>query len=307
MRRQLAALAAVILPVSACGSLGTAHPAITKAQAEQVLANYQTVNNRANAALDGNLLATVETGAQLEMDRAGYLLRKAKKDDKYTPFTYAHPSYYIPRQDGFPRWFAVDATSSTGAGNSRHALLFTQDHAGAPWLLTADPFPSSPLTGINLDKDGYATAVSPRDTNAAVQPGKVAGAHAALLSTGTGGMAAGPYTSESRDALTKVEGELRKRGVTLTSDFAPDQQRSYALRTTGGGALVWYVIRQSERYDMVDPGTVSADGDLTGLVSGRVGHHLSSTALIQYLAVVPDHGDTQVIGTYRKAVQATTS
>jgi hypothetical protein len=38
-----------------------------------------------------------------------------------------------------------------------------------------------------------------------------------------------------------------------------------------------------------------------------VGHHLSSVALIQYLAVVPDHGDTQVIGTYRKAVQATTS
>jgi hypothetical protein len=307
MRRQLAALAAVILPVSACGSLGTAHPAITKTQAQQVLANYQTINNRANAALDGNLLATVETGAQLEMDRAGYLLRKVKKDDKYTPFTYAHPAFYIPRQDGFPRWFAVEATSSTKTGTTRHALLFAQDHAGAPWLLTADPFPSSPLTGINLDRDGYATAVSPHDTNAAVQPGKVADAHAALLSNGTGGMAAGPYTSESRDALTKVEGELRKRGVTLTSDFAPDQQRSYALRTTTGGALVWYVVRQSERYDMVDPGTIGADGDLTGLVSGRVGHHLSSTALIQYLAVVPDHGDTQVIGTYRKAVQATTS
>ena len=58
---------------------------------------------------------------------------------------------------------------------------------------------------------------------------------------------------------------------------------------------------------MVDPGTVGADGDLTGLVTARVGHHLSSTALIQYLAVVPDHGETRVIGTYRKAVQATTS
>lgn len=307
MRRQLAALAAVILPVSACASLGTAHPALTKTQAEQVLANYQAINNRANAALDRNLLATVETGSQLEMDRAGYLLRKAKKDDKYTPFTYAHPAFYIPRQDGYPRWFAVEATSTTKAGTTRHALLFTEDNAGAPWLLAADPFPSSPLTGINLDKNGFATAVSPHDTNAAVQPGKVAGAHAALLSSGTGGMAAGPYTSESRDALTRVEDELRKRGVTLTSDFAPGRQRSYALRTTGGGALVWYVIRQSERYDMATPGTIGADGDLAGLVSGRIGHHLDSTALIQYLAVVPDHGETQVIGTYRKAVQATTS
>jgi len=302
MRRQLAALTAVILPVSACGSLGTAHPALTKIQAEQVLANYQKVNNRANAELDGGLLATVETGAQLEMDRAGYRLRAVKKD-KYTPFTYSRPSYYIPRQDGFPKWFAINATS----GNTRHALLFVQDRQGGPWLLAADPFPSAPLTGVNLDKDGYATAVSPRDTDAAVQPGKVAVAHAATLSTGAGGMAAGPYTTGSRDVLTKIETELRKRGVTLTSDFAPDQQRSFALRTTGGGALVWYVVRQSERYDMVKAGMVGAEGDLTGLVSGRVGHHLSSTALIQYLAIVPDHGDTRVIGTYRKAVQATTS
>src|ERR1700741_2851020 len=119
MRRQLAALTAVILPVSACGSLGTAHPAITKSQAEQVLAHYQSVNNRANGTMDATLLATVETGAQLEMDRAGYRLRQAKKD-KYPPFTYSHPAYYIPRQDSFPKWFGVEATS----GQTRHALLF---------------------------------------------------------------------------------------------------------------------------------------------------------------------------------------
>jgi hypothetical protein len=302
MLRQLVVLTAVILPVSACGSLGSAHPALTKSQAEQILANYQSVNNRANGNLDSSLLATVETGAQLEMDRAGYRLRRVQKD-KYTPFTYSRPAFYIPRQDRFPKWFAVDATS----GNTRHALLFMQDHKGGPWLLAADPFPSAGLSGIALDKDGYATAVNPTDGDAAVEPRKVAGVHAATLSTGAAGMAPGPYTTQSRDALTKVEAELRKRGVTLTSDFAPDQQRSFALRTTGGGALVWYVVRQSERYDMVDPGTVSADGDLAGLVSGRVGHHLSSVALIQYLAVVPDRGNTRVIGTYRKAVQATTS
>jgi hypothetical protein len=302
MRRHLAALTAVILPLCACGHLGTARPAISKSQAEQVLANYQTINNRANAALDGNLLATIETGAQLEMDRAGYRLREAKKD-KYTPFTYSRPAYYIPRQDTFPKWFAVEATS----GSTRHALLFTQEHEGGPWLLAADPFPSSPLTGIALDKDGFATAVGPSDHDAALQPRKVASAHAATLSTGASGMAPGPFTTESRDALTRVQDELHKRGVTLISDFAPDQQRTYALRTTAGGALVWYVVRQSERYDMVDPGTVNTDGDLAGLVTGRVGHHLSSIALIQYLAVVPDHGQTQVIGTYRKAVQATTS
>ena len=56
-RRHLAVLAAVILPLSACGA---GSPALTKDQAEQALAHYQSVNNQANNGLDGTLLATVE-------------------------------------------------------------------------------------------------------------------------------------------------------------------------------------------------------------------------------------------------------
>jgi hypothetical protein len=302
MRRHLAALAAVILPLSACGSSSAEPPTLSKGQAQQVMANYQSVNNRANAALDGNLLATVETGAQLDMDRAAYLLRRAK-DEKYPAFTYSSPAYYIPRQSDFPKWFAVDATS----GKTRHALLFLQERSDSPWLLAADPFPTSALTDIELDKDGYATAVTLDDTHAAVEPGKVAGTHAAVLAHGATGMAAGPYTTGSRDALVKVQSGLQQRGVTLTADFVPDRQRAFALRTTGGGALVWYVLRQTETYNMSTAGEVGRGGDLTGLITGKVGHHLNTTALIQYLATVPDHGSPQVIGSYRKAVQATTS
>jgi hypothetical protein len=302
MRRHLAVLTAVLLPLSACGSSSAEPPTLSKGQAEQVLANYQSVNNRANSALDANLLGTVETGAQLDMDRAAYLLRRAKKE-KYSAFAYSAPSYYIPRQSDFPKWFAVDAMS----GKTRHALLFVQERSGAPWLLAADPFPTSPLSDIALDKDGYATAVTPGDTHAAVEPGKLAGTHAAVLARGATGMAAGPYTTESRDALVKVQSGLQRHGVTLTSNFAPDQQRAFALRTTGDGALVWYVLRQNEKYDMSTAGTVGRGGDLTGLINGEVGHHLNTTALIQYLATVPAHGSPQVIGSYRKAVQATTS
>jgi hypothetical protein len=301
MRRQLAVLAALTLPLSACGA-APAPPALTKAQAEQVLAHYQSVNNQANGNLDGDLLSTVETGAQLDMDRAAYLLRRAR-NDKYPAFTYSAPAYYIPRQSDFPKWFAVDTVS----GRTRHALLFVQDRSGGPWLLAGDPFPASGLTGIALDKDGYATAVTPDDTHAALAPEKVAGAHAATLTSGATGMAPGPYTTDSRNALVKVQTGLQRRGVTLTADFAPDRQRAYALRTTDGGALVWYVLRQTEKYDMNTAGAVGSGGDLTGLVNGRVGRHLDTTALIQYLATVPSHGSPQVIGSYRKAVQATTS
>lgn len=300
MRGHLIALTTVAAGLTACGPApGTAPPALTKAQAARVLAHYESVNNRANAALDGDLLGTVETGAQLDMDRAGYRLRRVTKA-RYAAFDYASPVYYIPRETGFPKWFAVDAVT----GATRHALLFVQERRGAPWLLTADPFPSAPLRDVVLDRDGYAAAVSLDDTHTALPPGRVAAAHAAALGQGASGMGTGPYTTGAHTALVKVEAALRRKGVTLDSRFVPDRQRAFALRTTGGGALVWYVVRQTESYAVPKAGLIGGGGDLTGLISGTVRHHLNTTALIQYLAVVPAHGAPRVIGTYRKAVQA---
>jgi len=120
-------------------------------------------------------------------------------------------------------------------------------------------------------------------------------------------MAPGPYTTSAHVALVKVQSGLKQHGVTLTPTFVPGGQQAFALRTTGGGALVWYVLRQTENYNVSKAGVIGTGGDLTGLVTTRIRHRLNTTALIQYLAVVPAHGKPQVIGTYRKAVQAAAS
>jgi hypothetical protein len=283
-------LTASLLALSACGSQpATTAPSLTKAQAAQVLARYQAVNNRANGGLDADLLGSVETGAQLEMDRADYKQHRATKE-KLRTFSYTAPTYYIPRQAGYPRWFAASATS----GRARHALVFTQERAGGPWLLAADPYPLE-QPGIALDKDGYATAVP---------PGSVPATHVATLNGGAKGMAPGPYTTGAHDALTKAQAALGQRGVRFSSRFAVDPQHAFALRTTDGGALVWYVLRQSERYDVPKSGLVGSGGEVAGLVNKRVRHSLSTTALVQYLTVVPPNGSPRVIGSYRKAVRA---
>jgi hypothetical protein len=295
MHRHVTVLTASLLALSACGSKpATTEPALTKAQAAQVLARYQTVNNRANGGLDADLLASVETGAQLDMDRADYRQHRATKE-KLRTFSYAAPTYYIPRQTGYPRWFAVSAMS----GRTRHALMFTQERAGGPWLLAADPYPFAALSGVELDKEGYATAVPPGEA-----PAKVAALHAATLNSGAKGMATGPYTTGTHDAMNKVHATLGQRGVRFTSQFAPEPQHVFALRTSGGGALVWYVLRQTERYDVPRSGLIGSGGEVAGLINKRVRHNLNTTALIQYLAVVPPHGSPQVIGSNRKAVRA---
>jgi hypothetical protein len=338
MRLQLAVLAALVLPLSSCGGSGSESPGgaaaaapLTKAQAQEILNGYQTTNNRANMALDAKLLASAETGAQLDMDTAGYKLRRAT-GQKFVEFTYSKPVFYIPRMPGFPRWFAVDAVSSgqrpsegSRSGQRvvppmtqqhRHALLFVQDKAGAPWRLAADPYPTGrSLSGIAVDSAGYATAVSPDDARLAVAPTKIGAAHAALLTkgpkaAGTTGIGAGLHTTQSYAALRKATGQFTRIGIGLTTQFAPSTAPVFALRTTDGGALVWYVLRQNESYASRKPGAVSVSGDLVGLApAGKVQKRLDTTVLIQYLSKVPakGKGPVEVIGTYRKAVQAAAS
>jgi hypothetical protein len=331
MRLRPAVLAALILGLSSCGGSGgertaaAAAPPLTLSGAQEVLGKYETTNNQANKTLDDKLLASAETSPQLDMDSAAYKLRRATKQ-KFTEFTYAKPAFYIPKLTSYPRWFAVGATSrASGTGSHRgsggrlaygqqHALLFLQDRSGAPWRLAADPYPTGkPLSGIAVDKDGYATAVPSADPQLALPPARIGAAHATLLTSGpkapgSGGIAAGPHTTQAYEALKTATGQFSKLGADLSSQFAPSTSPVFALRTTDGGAMVWYVLRQNERYTAKKPGAVNVTGDLVGLApAGKVKDRLETTVLIQYLSKVParDKGPVQVIGTYRKAVQAT--
>jgi hypothetical protein len=333
MRLRPAVLAAFIIPLSSCSGPGAGPggpspaPPLTLSEAREVLNKYEGTNNQANKVLDDKLLASAETGAQLDMDTAGYKLRRATRQ-RFTEFTYAKPAFFVPRLNAYPRWFAVGATSRAartgsrqGGGRQRasehqHALLFVQDKAGARWRLAADPFPTAgPLGGVAVDKNGYAASVPLGDKRLALAPSKVGAAHAALLTSGpkapaAAGIGPGPHTTQAYEALKRATGQFSRVGVGLTSLFAPSTAPVYALRTTDGGALVWYVLQQNERYTAKKPGAISITGDLVGLAPpGKVNGRLDTTVLVQYLSKVPpkDKGAVQVTGSYRKAVQAAAS
>jgi hypothetical protein len=290
-------------------------PALSKDQAAQVLERFVATANRAGRDLDDETLAAVEGAPQLTMDAAAYKLRRASKD-KPADVPYAKPTFYIPRLSGHPRWFAADVITGTGKDTLRHAMLFTQDKAGGPWLLTDDPYPTDAALGrVALDKDGYATALTPTATGLAMAPDRLAPAHAALLTAGpktpgAAGLAAGPKTTQAYDALRQAQDQLGKGGVSLTSRFAPDSSPVHALRTTDGGALVWYVVRQNEAYTAPKRGRLAVTGDLVGLApASSAKTRLDTTVLVQYLAAVPPKGKgpVAVTGMYRKAVEATGS
>ncbi|GAB2849053.1 hypothetical protein GCM10022221_55550 [Actinocorallia aurea] len=311
MRTAYTALA--VLPLilsSACGggaekaADADAPPALTLDQAKTVLSSYQTTSAKAAGSLNAALLTPVETGAQLEMDTAAYKLLKAN-DKKAQAVTYADPTYYIPRiAQGQSRWFAVDAQSGT---DTRHALLFVEEGDGA-WKLAADPQrkEATPLKGITLDDAGFAESAV---DGLALQPTELADAHAALLTNGpqaaeAAGLAAGPQTTDTYAMIQKIDTGLSQAKVDFSTTFAPAGTSAYALRTDDGGAFVWYVLRQEEKYK---GDKVPVAGDLVGLAPKGKVKNLTATTLIQYLATVPTSGDAQVTAVSRKAVEATSS
>jgi hypothetical protein len=283
-------------------------PALTKAQAQQVLASYTKGANHAGRRFSGKALRRVEADPQLSMDAAALKLRRAVRQ-RPPKLAFTSTTFYIPRLTGYPHWFAADAATGEGDRTLRHALLFTQAKAGAPWLLAADPYPTEPaLSKIALDPEGYATPVEPGVKDLAIAPAKLPQAHASLLTdgpkaSGASLLADGAKTSETYKALKKGEQTLAGRGVTLSSRFSPAPYKVFALRTKDRGAIVWYVLKQNEAYSAAKRGRLAVSGDLVGLAPARSAKtRMDTTVLVQYLATVPPKGRATVSGMYRKAV-----
>ncbi|MFD0685268.1 hypothetical protein [Actinomadura fibrosa] len=308
-----AVLAAVTAAAAGCagGSSASADPpALTKARAQQVLASFAAGANQAGPRLDRKKLPRIEANPQLKMDVASFKLRRAI-GQRPDPVAFTRPAFYIPRLHGYPHWFAADAVTGTGDRAVRHALLFTQTKPGAPWLLAADPYPQdAALSRIALDSDGYATAVDPGAKGLAITPARLPAAHAALLTRGPGApgastLAEGPRTHRAYRALRQGESTLAKQGVTLSSRFSTTSYAIHALRTRGGGALVWYVLKQNEAYSASQRGRLAVSGDLVGLAPATAAkNRMDTIVLVQYLATVPPKGRATVTGMYRKAVVA---
>ncbi|GGV09342.1 hypothetical protein GCM10010182_31070 [Actinomadura cremea] len=318
--RPRAVVAALALPcllggaAAGCGespsAASSAPPALSRAQAEQVLKSYTAAADGAGQKLNLRALTAIQSDPQLTMDAA--MFRKYRALRQRAPkLDLAKSTFLIPRMEGHPRWFVVGAGGGKGAGARPHAMLFTQEKAGGPWLLSADPAPGDgALSQVKLDDEGFAEPVAPDSGGLPVAPARLPQAHAALMTdgpdaSGAAALADGPTTGRAYQALRKVTESLAGQGVRLSSSFAPAAYRVHALRMKDGGALVWYAIKQHEAYSAAKRGSLAVSGDLVGLApAGSVRTRLKTTVLTQYLAVVPPDGRAMVAGVYRKAVAA---
>jgi hypothetical protein len=260
--------------------------ALTKADAERILARYWQVNNTANESRSDTLLKTVEAGSSYSMDAGTFQMDRVTDPAnrrQYTAFTAQNATYYLPRQPAgvYPRWFAARVTyanlaapqHSTGAGY----VLFTQAAKNAPWKNVLEPC-MLPGTGpgpfIETDSHGYAIAASASDeAGLSVMSAQIQEATAESLDSSSTTVKNPRNLADLRDEAY-FAGKL-PAGSTDTGKHSASG-RVFALKTAGGGVLAFYALTAQltlapppgQTFQVSIPGFYSSSQTLTSATIG---------------------------------------
>ncbi|MGW5132486.1 hypothetical protein [Streptomyces sp. NPDC004135] len=248
---------ALALTLTACGGTDDGKAAgadadaapqgvVTRAAAEKIADHYQEVNNKANAARDAKLLASVEAGQVHAMDKATYTLFETwpeKQRKAYVkPFTYEDRSYVIPRK-GTATWFAVQARSSEDKDNS---VLLVFDKVGGTYKMVLSLWTDGEPPKPAVDRHGLAEAVDPAAKVGRFAPSDLGAAYADLLATGGTkegkALAASTPVTEAKKTFQEADTKGTAEGMATKMFFPepPADPSTYALRTADGGVLALF-------------------------------------------------------------------
>jgi hypothetical protein len=248
-------LAAVGLLLSAqgCGttaSATTSSSGPSQASAMKVFDSYVTAAKVALADHNELLALSLTTSAEYSMMSAAFTTATASGAALPIPL-YGRPTLYVPKVTTFPQWFVATAPEHPATGGpSRTALMvFDRAYAGATWELAGSVLldAGAPGPGVATDRAGYATALSTADQTPKVRPDIVGPMHATVADDGpssaaTAAVAAGPQTTGLYAANAAIGRQATARHESYQWQMQGTSYPVFALRTTDGGALVFYTM-----------------------------------------------------------------
>jgi hypothetical protein len=206
-------------------------PAVSADESLKVLRDWTDRHNKAITSGDERLWRDTVTGA-LEAPVSARV-RTYGRLPKSAEITLANPVLYVPRQDkgGYPKWFGMAALERSGGKDQQVLGVFVKTDSKAGWRaghwLTFQGKPPQ----LAYDRQGYAIPASDRG---------LAAAHANYLAKGDeSALVPDAYSANAR---AKKQGDW----TTTPGEFQPGPGPSYALRTSDGGSLVWYGLKQEQ-------------------------------------------------------------
>ncbi|NUR85537.1 MAG: hypothetical protein HOY71_15770, partial [Nonomuraea sp.] len=115
---------------------------------------------------------------------------------------------------------------------------------------TAQLLPGQELPDIQLDPEGYATALTPDDKSVTISPQLMGPMHATVAEAGATGVTAGlispgALTTDVATQIAKARSDAKDSGYGYDSIFSQGDYPYYALRTRDGGALIQYALTRT--------------------------------------------------------------
>jgi hypothetical protein len=302
-----AATTATVLAATLSGCI-TVHgetavvPALSKAEAKQVLENFTEVNNKANKTLDAELNATIEAGALGAIDQAGLRARNEvhpEGNEDFQPLYLTDPRFLIPEQAGWPKSFVADAASNQGEG--RLYLVFQRHGIDEPWMATyLAVLDEEETPEFAFGEDGRVQDVpvgggpggEPDGAELRIRPGKVSTSYTSYLQQGGDDWGDGPYTSARRAQREKDAQQPDGRTEWADLPAKPPEFAPFALRTEDGGALVFFASHHHEKQTVPKGYTPKVKNPyVKALLKGEPEQSVTRVRMFQYAALVPSAAD----------------
>ncbi|WP_214107636.1 hypothetical protein [Acrocarpospora catenulata] len=232
---------------TAAPSPSPAPPALTLDEAAQAFRDHLAVDDVARVTGDERWALELARDGQDLITIAQYRGSRSKPPR----YTWGEPTLIVPRQNGrAPLWFAAVAERRAPGEDPRQALLvFVQQ--GGIWQNSFESLLETDLPEIELDPEGYATALDSRDESIAISPHLMGPLHATVAEEGSGGYASaliepGPHTTGYHDEIASLDKEFRRREVGYDSIFALAVGFPvFAIRTADGGGLLLYSLTRT--------------------------------------------------------------
>jgi hypothetical protein len=281
------------------GVTATAAPAVSQAEARQVLSHYVKVNNQANGARDTTLLGTVEDGAVYERDKAGFqqyvTMAKEARKALAKPFRYTEVHFQLPAR---APWFAAVARIDR---TERHDLLVFARRGGG-WKLTALVHLSESLPRKSKGPRGAAAVADAETRSGTLSPDELGDAFTDLYATGGAkeGARLARGTGPVRGALAvhrrRDEGIGR---IGLRKRFAaaiPRHPVIYALRTADGGVLAVVPVAHTAQVTATRRGVDVTPSSVEAIYNPSVRERITDEQSGQIAGYLPPRGRPRVLG-----------
>jgi hypothetical protein len=298
----------LLLSVQGCGTTASATTTVagpTPAAALKVFNSYVTANRVAVANRDQLLAESLTSSAEFDVLASQYQIAASTGVPVANP-SYGKPTLYVPKLTTYPQWFMAAAPEYLAHGQAgTEVMVFDRPEATSGWTVDGTvQLAGNAALDVAVNKNGYATALATTDSSLEFRPDEVGATHASVADEGPSSaaakvVAAGPQTTGIYQANVAYAEKVRPDHWIYTWQMEGTSYPFFALRTTDGGAIVFYTMSLNRQtvpaamppaHPKVQPPSVpvpDADKPLIEAGQGPFIYGFNADSTLQFLAVDP--------------------